>query len=344
MGRRGGLLGLGALVLAAALAPGRPVAAAPSSGELAKAQKRANQAAGRLARAHSALAEAQRGVADLEARTRETGARLGRLEGQVRLLAVDQYVRGRSTVAWIGQGDVTEAARRRALLRYVTSVQTDAVAAYRVARSDYEADTAVLQRRLAAQRDTVAGLRSEQARAEAELGRLAAAQQAAQRAIRATRAAQAARAREARGAAVPRVGPDATRILGGGGAWTCPVQGPRAFSNDWGQARSGGRAHQGNDILAPRGTPVVANVAGTVKPNNSALGGLAYYLRGDDGNTYYGAHLDTLGASGRVDAGAVIGTVGNSGNARGGPPHLHFEFHPGHGRATNPFALLSRHC
>ncbi|MEO6120807.1 MAG: M23 family metallopeptidase, partial [Acidimicrobiales bacterium] len=177
-------------------------------------------------------------------------------------------------------------------------------------------------------------------KARAELDRLG----AAQRAFEARATADRAAAARARNRPVPAPGPDASRILGTGGPWTCPVQGPRAFSNDWGQPRSGGRRHQGNDILAPRGTPVVASVGGTIKANSSSLGGLAYYLRGDDGTTYFGAHLDRLGATGRVSAGAVIGYVGNSGNARGGPSHLHFEVHPGHGRATNPFSLLTRFC
>ncbi len=125
----------------------------------------------------------------------------------------------------------------------------------------------------------------------------------------------------------------------------CPVQGPRAFSNDWGQPRSGGRRHQGNDILSPRGTPVVASVSGTVRGHNSSLGGLSDYLKGDDGNTYFGTHLDSLsGASGRVAQGAVLGTVGDSGNARGGPTHLHFEIHPGGGAPVNPYPTLSQHC
>jgi murein DD-endopeptidase MepM/ murein hydrolase activator NlpD len=125
----------------------------------------------------------------------------------------------------------------------------------------------------------------------------------------------------------------------------CPVQGPRAFSNDWGDPRSGGRRHQGNDILAPRGTAVVASVGGSVRRHNSGMGGLSYYLSGDDGNTYYGAHLDSyVGGSGRVSQGTVIGYVGNSGNARGGPPHLHFEIHPGGGRPVNPYSTLRQYC
>ncbi len=326
-----------ALGLAALLAWTGPASArAPSAADVKRSQQRANQAAARLAKAQSALAEAEEGIAELEARTVETGDRLGRLEGQVRVLAVDQYVRGSRTVDWIGQGDVSESARRRALLRYVSLVQTDAVEGYRVARSDYQSEKQELDGLLAQQRTTVGKLRAEQARARTELDRLSAAQRAYEARTAASRAAAARRA--------PRAGPDAGRILGAGGPWACPVQGPRAFSNDWGQPRSGGRSHKGNDILSPRGTPVVASVGGTVRANNSQLGGLAYYLRGDDGNTYYGAHLDRLGATGRVSAGAVVGYVGNTGNARGGPPHLHFEVHPGHGRATNPFSLLSRYC
>jgi murein DD-endopeptidase MepM/ murein hydrolase activator NlpD len=125
----------------------------------------------------------------------------------------------------------------------------------------------------------------------------------------------------------------------------CPVQGPRAFTNDWGQPRSGGRRHQGTDILSPRGTPVVASVSGSVRGHNSSLGGISYYLNGDDGNTYFGTHLDSLaGVSGRVSQGTVVGYVGNTGNARGGPTHLHFEIHPGGGGPVNPYPTLAQYC
>ena len=92
-------------------------------------------------------------------------------------------------------------------------------------------------------------------------------------------------------------------------------------------------------------SPVVASVAGSVRPHQSGLGGFSYYLRGDDGNTYFGTHLDSLsGASGRVSAGAVLGYVGNSGNASGGPTHLHFEIHSGGGGAVNPYPTLRAAC
>jgi murein DD-endopeptidase MepM/ murein hydrolase activator NlpD len=123
------------------------------------------------------------------------------------------------------------------------------------------------------------------------------------------------------------------------------VQGPHSFSNDYGQPRPGGRTHQGNDILAPRGTPVVANVSGSVQQHPNGLGGLAYFLEGDDGHEYYGAHLDSFsGASGHVPIGTVIGYVGNTGDAAGGPTHLHFEIHPAGHTPTDPYPTLVRYC
>ena len=133
-----------------------------------------------------------------------------------------------------------------------------------------------------------------------------------------------------------------------GPPWLCPVRGargPRDFGDGWGDPRPGGRRHVGVDVFAARGTPVVASVSGVVEHSRGALAGLGYYLRGDDGNTYYGSHLDKLVApAGRVERGAVIGTVGTTGNAHGTPPHLHFELKPGGGASVNPFPTLSRWC
>ncbi|MGH2684604.1 MAG: LysM peptidoglycan-binding domain-containing M23 family metallopeptidase [Actinomycetota bacterium] len=135
------------------------------------------------------------------------------------------------------------------------------------------------------------------------------------------------------------------KITEGGGGWHCPVPGAR-FINDWGFARSGGRFHEGNDLMASRGAPVRAPVGGTVKQLKGSIGGLQFHLAGDDGVLYIGSHLDRFGDDGRVAAGSVIGYVGTSGNARGGAPHLHFEMHPG-GRdapAKNPFPSLEAAC
>jgi murein DD-endopeptidase MepM/ murein hydrolase activator NlpD len=98
-------------------------------------------------------------------------------------------------------------------------------------------------------------------------------------------------------------------------------------------------------MMAARGTPTVAPVGGTVEHDESGLGGLSWWVHGDDGNTYYGAHLSGYaGGDGHVAAGTVIGYVGNTGDAAGGPTHLHFELHPGGGAAVDPYPLLTSIC
>jgi len=131
---------------------------------------------------------------------------------------------------------------------------------------------------------------------------------------------------------------------GGGGAVRCPVQGGAKFMNDWGFPRSGGRFHEGNDFFAPRGRPAVAVVTGTVVQTVGRLGGNQVKLFGDDGVAYYYTHLDAFGAKGRVSAGSVIGYVGSTGNAAGGPAHVHFEVHPGGGAAVNPYPRFIGVC
>ena len=128
-----------------------------------------------------------------------------------------------------------------------------------------------------------------------------------------------------------------------GGSWRCPVPGA-GFVDDFGYVKPTGQVHQGVDLYARRGTPVVAPVSGVVSTFPNHLGGKAVHLSGDDGNRYYGAHLDRYGRTGRVSAGTVIGYVGNSGDAVGGPTHLHFEVRPGGGSPMSPYPLLARAC
>ncbi|MDY6795418.1 MAG: peptidoglycan DD-metalloendopeptidase family protein [Actinomycetota bacterium] len=123
------------------------------------------------------------------------------------------------------------------------------------------------------------------------------------------------------------------------GSFVFPVNGPHTFTNDWHAPRTG-HLHQGNDIFAAEGTPCVACASGTVHHGEGKNAGLYVRLVADDGNVYYYMHLQRFAATGHVAAGTVIGYVGDTGNAEGGPPHLHFEVHPGGGAAVNPYPLL----
>jgi murein DD-endopeptidase MepM/ murein hydrolase activator NlpD len=128
---------------------------------------------------------------------------------------------------------------------------------------------------------------------------------------------------------------------------TCfPVDGPHAFINDWHFPRPDERVHLGTDIMAPFGTRLVAVSDGVISrtERNQTLGGVIIWLRGDNGINYYYAHLQDIApgiaAGKRVLAGCEIGYVGDSGNAQGGSPHLHFQVHPGGGEPINPYPLL----
>ena len=124
-----------------------------------------------------------------------------------------------------------------------------------------------------------------------------------------------------------------------------PIAGDCEFIDSWGYPRSGGRWHQGADIFATMGTPVVASENGTLDGVGSGtLGGIKLWVNGDSGNEYYYAHLAAF-APGvrdgkRVRAGEVVGFVGDTGNAKGTSPHLHFEIHPGGAGPANPYPLL----
>ncbi|MEQ1872778.1 MAG: peptidoglycan DD-metalloendopeptidase family protein [Ilumatobacteraceae bacterium] len=128
-----------------------------------------------------------------------------------------------------------------------------------------------------------------------------------------------------------------------GGSWLCPIAGATAFGDSWGAPRSGGRQHQGVDMMAAFGTPVVAVVSGNVEMKVNSLGGNIVWLRGSDGNAYYYAHLSSWqGNSRSVSAGEVIGYIGATGNTN--TNHLHFEIHPGGGSAVNPYWTVRQFC
>jgi hypothetical protein len=142
-----------------------------------------------------------------------------------------------------------------------------------------------------------------------------------------------------------------------------PVVGPTTYTDDFGDARAQGR-HEGNDVMAPRKAIAVAAESGKVKFwTTSSAAGCMLYLYGDSGTTYLYIHLNNdlgtgndnkgkcvagvayargLKAGARVQAGQQVGFVGDSGDANGIHPHLHFEVHPKGGAATDPYPYLQK--
>ena len=140
-----------------------------------------------------------------------------------------------------------------------------------------------------------------------------------------------------------------------------PVLGPTTYTDDFGEARAGG-PHQGIDMMAPKRALALAAEPGKVKFwTHSATAGCMLYLYGASGTTYYYIHLNNdltgrndnrgkcvagtayargLKDGAKVTAGQVVGYVGDSGDANGIHPHLHFELHPNGGRAVDPYTWL----
>lgn len=117
------------------------------------------------------------------------------------------------------------------------------------------------------------------------------------------------------------------------------------IANTWGAARGEGRSHEGQDIFAPRGTPILSATSGyVVKVGKDNLGGNTVSVVGDGGRKYYYAHLDSyarnLEVGDYVTRQTVLGYVGTTGNADGTPPHLHFGVYTPTG-AINPLPLLT---
>jgi hypothetical protein len=140
-----------------------------------------------------------------------------------------------------------------------------------------------------------------------------------------------------------------------------PVVGPVQYVDDFGAPRAGG-AHQGNDLMAAKKSAAVAAEGGTVKYwTTSRTAGCMLYLYGLSGTIYYYIHLNndltakndnrgkcvrgvayTVKNGARVQPGQQIAYVGDSGDADGGHAHLHFEVHPGGGKAVSPYPYLQK--
>jgi murein DD-endopeptidase MepM/ murein hydrolase activator NlpD len=124
-----------------------------------------------------------------------------------------------------------------------------------------------------------------------------------------------------------------------------PVYGKHIFSDDYGAPRQYTGQHEGNDIFAEAGTPVVAVTKGRLfRVGTLPISGNRLWLESDKGDQFFYAHLSSFAEHARngkeVAAGEVVGFVGSTGNAEQTPPHLHFEIHPKGGDPINPYPFL----
>ena len=129
--------------------------------------------------------------------------------------------------------------------------------------------------------------------------------------------------------------------------WICPVGPDHDVTNSFGDARSGGRHHEGVDVMAPRNSPIYAVESGVIqKAARGNLAGNEIIERGVSGNSFFYAHqtVNLVHSGEHVSAGQLIARVGNTGDAAGGATHLHFEFWPGGGTPANPYSRLKAAC
>lgn len=122
--------------------------------------------------------------------------------------------------------------------------------------------------------------------------------------------------------------------------------GRKQIRDTWHASRPPARRHEGIDIFAEKGTPVLSTTEGIVlRRQETALGGFVIWVLAPAGHRHYYAHLDQpalLAPRERVQPGTVLGYVGNTGNARKTPPHLHYGIYTGAG-AVNPYPFLAQH-
>ena len=284
---------------------------------------------------HSALNRLESTKADIAITRERIGGledRVARIESRLTRRAVLAFTTGPASTIdlLLSSGSFTEFSDR---LEFLGSMAQDDV--------DLVTEQEVAQEQLRRERDALSALASRQAEQTEQLGAAQAAldEQVERSLARVTELTKKYNAELAAAKELTIIGqtpnPD-------GSIQVCPVAGPNAFVDSFGWPRDG-HTHQGIDLIAPYGTPVVAAHPGTVSHSSSSSGGVQAYVYGSGGYSFY-AHLSGYSsASGSVGAGTVIGYVGSTGNA-GSTNHLHFEWHPGGGAAVNPYLMLRAVC
>ena len=326
-----------AMAVAVVVAPPAPAAEAQVAG-LQDARDRAAGLANELDIAAAAYEELWAAVEEAASELEELERQKVQLEEEVRVIdarladrARDLFMRGASSTfeLIVGEGGPAAAIERAGLASVVQQRDTALLEESRASRLALNQTIALVEVR----RAELAALE-----AEAEIARQAVAREleAAQRRVRSLES-LAARQR-------------LIQTARQSGIYSCIMDRRLvSFRDTWGAPRSGGRRHAGTDVMAPFNVPVYAFTSGVVlRRSSSRLGGLGLYLRGDDGATYFYAHLNGYTAAGsagrRVVAGEHIGFNGHTGNASRSAPHVHFERQPAGARTHNPFPYLVAAC
>lgn len=301
--------------------------------DLAEAQARLNAATAEWHRALLALDQTRVEIAEVKGRIAARETRIERIEARLAKRAVVAFQDGPASTIdlLLSSGSFAEFTDRLEFLGSVAQDDVDLSLALELEREDLRRDRADLLELADRQAEEAGALNAALQRIDAEFDR-----------INARVAELTEKYREELAAARE------LTILGqtpqpGAALQVCPVAGPNSFVDSFGWPRVG-HTHQGIDLIAPFGTPVVAAHPGVVSRSSSSSGGLQAYVQASGGTYTFYAHLSSYSsASGSVGAGTVIGYVGSTGNA-GSTNHLHFEYHPGGGSAVNPYQLLLAVC
>ena len=316
-------------------------------------QQELNAVAGRIETAESALTRTQDEITSTQAEIRLTEDRLLRLQEELGDRAAESFMTG-GAESWSTQlesGSMSELSDRMQFLGSVAQHDADLAAQATNRRNELEVARDRLAELLTEQRDTLSSLESERAGIEARFAE----QQAALEELDDLRAEAASlvgdlerRLDAEQAAPAPTVGGSDSPAPGADGVpgplYVCPVAGPHAFADTFGQAHDHpgwSHTHEGNDIMAPYGTPIVAPFDGVASPGSSSTAGTYVTVNGSQGSVLM-LHMSGLGQTGSVSTGDVVGYIGTSGNASG--PHTHFEWHPGGGVAADPYPHLSEVC
>jgi murein DD-endopeptidase MepM/ murein hydrolase activator NlpD len=285
----------------------------------------------RLAMAEDAEARARRQIEVLEKELAETQEQLGDR-------AVEMFMAGGSpTIAIVLTSDsVSEVADRWEFASSVAQGDMDLATRVAVQTELLRREREDLLRAIKIRAQVVAELTRQKTAIEAKVSQLESLEADLQRKLAAQQALTSGEGDPSGGGPPP--GP-----IGTGSIQVCPVDGPNSFTDSFGDPRPGGRTHEGIDLIAAYGTPVVATHSGSARRTSSELGGngVVLYHDGSADWTFY-THFSSFGAAGNVSVGTVIGYVGSTGATS--VNHLHFEYHPGGGGAVNPYSMLLAVC